>query len=152
MSARWPVRPVQGRTRNSDVGESAFVGFYDGAGVVGDQPAHYGIGVLGVAQVPGAVELVQAGGNQAGGVADVVQPRGGCEQIGVRAPSLTGWLFGSVEQFVEVLDAEYGAVRPGGYERFKDLPEGSEAFGVAEDDLSSFGQVLVEEIQDFGFA
>jgi hypothetical protein len=45
--------------------------------------------VLGVAQVPGAVELVQADGNQAGGVADVVQPRGGFEQIGVRAPSLT---------------------------------------------------------------
>ena len=61
-------------------------------------------------------------------------------------------LFGSGEQFGEVLDPVDGAVRPGGYERFKDLPEGSEAFGVAEDDLSSFGQVLVEEIQDFGFA
>ena len=43
-----------------DVGESAFAGFDDGAGVVGDQPAQHGIGVLGVAQVPGAVELVQA--------------------------------------------------------------------------------------------
>ena len=50
-----------------------------------DQPAEHGIGVLGVAQVPGAVELVQAGGGEAGGVADVVQPRGGFEQIGVRA-------------------------------------------------------------------
>ena len=68
-----------------DVGESAFAGFDDGAGVVGDQPAQQGIGVLGVAQVPGAVELVQAGGGEAGGVADVVQPGGGFQQIGVRA-------------------------------------------------------------------
>jgi hypothetical protein len=53
---------------------------------VGDQPAQHGIGVLCVAQVAGAVELVQAGGGcQAGAVADVVQPRGGFEQIGVRA-------------------------------------------------------------------
>ena len=43
-----------------DVGESAFAGFDDGAGVVGDQPAQHGVGVLGLAQVPGAVELVQA--------------------------------------------------------------------------------------------
>jgi hypothetical protein len=28
--------------------------------VVGDQPAQHGVGVLGVAQVPGAIELVQA--------------------------------------------------------------------------------------------
>ena len=68
-----------------DVGESAFAGFDDGAGVVGDQPAQHGIGVLGVTQVPGAVELVQAGGGEAGGVADVVQPGGGFQQLGVRA-------------------------------------------------------------------
>jgi hypothetical protein len=68
-----------------DVGESAFAGFDDGAGVVGDQPAQHGVGVLGVAQVPGAIELVQAGGGEAGGVADVVQPGGGFEQVGVRA-------------------------------------------------------------------
>ena len=43
-----------------DVGESAFAEFDDGAGVVGDQRAQHGIGVLGVVQVPGAVELVQA--------------------------------------------------------------------------------------------
>jgi len=41
--------------------------------------------VLRVAKVPGAVELVQAGGGEVGGVADVVQPRGGFEQLGVRA-------------------------------------------------------------------
>jgi hypothetical protein len=68
-----------------DIGESAFAGFDDGAGVVGDQPAQHGIGVLGVAQVPGTIELVQAGGGQAGGVADVVQLRGGLQQVGVRA-------------------------------------------------------------------
>ena len=68
-----------------DAGESAFAGFDDGAGVVGDQPAQQGIGVLSVAQVPGAVELVQAGGAEAGGVADVVQPGGGFEQVDVRA-------------------------------------------------------------------
>jgi hypothetical protein len=76
---------VQGRTRAQDTGESAFAGFDDGAGVVCDQPAQHGVGVLGVAQVPGSVELVQAGGGEAWGVADVVQPRGGFDQIGVRA-------------------------------------------------------------------
>ena len=53
--------------------------------MVGDQPAQHGVGVLGVAKVPGAIELVQAGGGEAGGVADVVQPGGGFDQIGVRA-------------------------------------------------------------------
>ena len=66
-------------------GESAFAGFDDGAGVMCGQSAQHGVGVLGIAQVPGAVEPMQAGGGEAGGVADVVQPRGGFEQIGVRA-------------------------------------------------------------------
>ena len=44
-----------------------------------------GVGVLGVAQVPGAVELVQARDGEAGCVADVVYPRGGFQEIGVRA-------------------------------------------------------------------
>ena len=48
-----------------------------------NQPAQHGVGVLGVAQVPGAVELMQAGDGEAGGVADIVQP-GGFQQIGVR--------------------------------------------------------------------
>ena len=68
-----------------DAGEPAFAGFDEGAGVVGDQPAQHGIGVLGVAQVPGAIELMQTGGGEAGGVADVVQPRGGFQQTGARA-------------------------------------------------------------------
>ncbi len=55
----------------------AFSGFDDGARVVRDQPAEHGFGVLGVAQVPGAVEGMRAGGDQAGGVADVVQPGSG---------------------------------------------------------------------------
>jgi hypothetical protein len=56
------------------VGESAFFRFDDGAGVVGDQSAQQGVGVLGVAQVPGAVECMQARGGEVGRVADVVQP------------------------------------------------------------------------------
>ena len=60
--------------------ESASFGFDDGAGVMGDQPAQHG-----VAQVPGAIELVQAREGKAGGVADVVQPCGGFQQVGVSA-------------------------------------------------------------------
>ena len=41
--------------------------------------------MLGVAQVAGAVEWVEARGGEAGCVADVVQPRGGIQEIGVRA-------------------------------------------------------------------
>ena len=40
-----------------DVGESAFAGFDDGAGMMGDQPTQYGIGVLRVAKVPGGSEF-----------------------------------------------------------------------------------------------
>jgi hypothetical protein len=68
-----------------DVGESAFPGLDDGAGVMGDQPAQQGVGVLSVAQVPGAVECVQARGGEAGRVADVVQPRSGFQQTGISA-------------------------------------------------------------------
>ncbi len=39
----------------------------------------------GVAQVPGAIECMQARGGQTGHVADVVQPGCGFQQIGVRA-------------------------------------------------------------------
>ena len=41
-----------------DVGKSAFAGFDDGAGVMGDQPAQHGVGVLGIAKIPGAVQGV----------------------------------------------------------------------------------------------
>jgi hypothetical protein len=47
--------------RTQDVGKPAFLGVDDGAGVMGDQPAQHGVGVLGVAQVPGAVECMQGG-------------------------------------------------------------------------------------------
>ena len=67
------------------IGESAFAGFDDGVGVVCDEPAQHGAGVAGVAQVAGAVEGVQARHDQAGRVADVVQPRGGFQEIGVSA-------------------------------------------------------------------
>ena len=68
-----------------DIGESAFAGFDDGAGVICDQPAQYGIGALGVAQVPGAVELVQARDGEIGCIADVMHPRRGFQQISVQA-------------------------------------------------------------------
>jgi hypothetical protein len=68
-----------------DIGKSAFVGFDDGAGVVCDQSAKHGVGVLHVAQVSGAVECVQVRGGQVGRVADVVQPCGGFQEIGVSA-------------------------------------------------------------------
>ena len=51
-----------------------------------DESAQHGVGVLGVvAQVTGAVECVQALRGQVGRVADVVQPCGGLQQIGVSA-------------------------------------------------------------------
>ena len=45
------------------------------------QPAQHGVGVLCVAQVPCAVEGVQARYGEAERVADVVQPRGGFQEI-----------------------------------------------------------------------
>ena len=68
-----------------DVGQAAFFGLDDGAGVVRDQAAQHGFGVVDVAQIAGAVQAVQAGGGEFGEVADVVQPRGGLEEPGVRA-------------------------------------------------------------------
>ena len=50
-SARWPVRPVRVELGTQDIGESAFGGFDDGAGVVCDQPTQHGIGV----QLPGVI-------------------------------------------------------------------------------------------------
>jgi hypothetical protein len=46
------------------------------------------VGVLGVAQVPGSVKRVEARDDETGRVADVVQPGGGFQQVGVRAE---GW-------------------------------------------------------------
>ena len=80
-SAYWGGIELQAQ----DVGKSAFAGFDDGAGVMGDQPAQHGVGVLGIAKVPGAVLGVQARHGQAGRVADVVQPRGGFQEVGVGA-------------------------------------------------------------------
>jgi len=68
-----------------NAGESAFVGLDDGAEVMCDQSAQHGVGVPGVAQVTGAVEGVQARHGQVGRVADIVQPRGGFQEVGVSA-------------------------------------------------------------------
>jgi hypothetical protein len=64
-SARWKGSAGRLELEAQDVGKSAFVGFDDGVGVVGDQPAQHGVGVLGVAQVPGAVQGMQARRGQA---------------------------------------------------------------------------------------
>jgi hypothetical protein len=66
-------------------GETAFSCFDDGAGMVGDQAAEHGLGVLDIAQIPRAVEGMETGGGEPGCVADVVQDGGGLEQVGVLA-------------------------------------------------------------------
>jgi hypothetical protein len=53
--------------------------------MVSDEATQHCVGVLGVAQVPGAVEGVQARQGEARRVADVVQPRGGFQEICVGA-------------------------------------------------------------------
>ena len=80
---QWPQR--RGELAGQDVGQAAFFGLDDGAGVVCDQAAQQRSGVLDVAQVAGAVQAVQAGIGEFGKIADVVQPRGGLDQLGVGA-------------------------------------------------------------------
>ena len=70
-----------------DIGQPAFVGLDDGAGMMRDQAAQHRVGVLDITQVTGAVQAVQPGTGQFGKVADVVQPRGGFQQHGVRTES-----------------------------------------------------------------
>jgi hypothetical protein len=60
------------------------LGLDDGAGVVCDEVAESGVCVV-VAEVAGAVEGVKAGIYEGGGVADVVEPGGGFEEVGVVA-------------------------------------------------------------------
>ena len=52
---------------------------------MGDQSAQHGVGLMDVAQVARTVECVQARHGKARYVADVVQPRGGFQEIGVSA-------------------------------------------------------------------
>ena len=52
----------RGELAGQDVGQATFFGLDDGAGVVRDQAAQQGFGVLDVAEVAGAVQAVQAGG------------------------------------------------------------------------------------------
>ena len=66
-----------GELEAQDVGKPAFFGFDDGVRVMCHQSAQHGVGMLGVAQVTGAVECVQPSQGQVGRVADVMQPRGG---------------------------------------------------------------------------
>ena len=75
----------RGELAGQDAGEAAFFGLDDGAGVVRDQAAQQGFGVLDVTEVAGAVQAVQAGFGEFGEIADVMEPGGGLEQTGVRA-------------------------------------------------------------------
>jgi hypothetical protein len=75
----WRRRELAGQLP----GETSFFCLDDGAGMVGDQPADHGLGVLDIAQVSRAIEGVEPGVGQPGGVADVVQYGGGYEQVGV---------------------------------------------------------------------
>lgn len=67
------------------IGEAAFSGFDDCAGVPGDEAADDVVGVGDVAEVAGSVKRVKAGGGDLGAVADVVQPGRGFEEVGVVA-------------------------------------------------------------------
>src|SRR5215472_17175431 len=61
--------------------QTAFLGLDDGAGVMRDETAQHRVGVLDIAEVAGSVERVEAGVDQVGGVADIMEPRGGFEQV-----------------------------------------------------------------------
>ncbi len=65
--------------------QAAVLGFDDSAGVMRNQAAEDRVGEVDVAQVPGAVQRMKAGLDQLGQVADVMQPRGGFEQVGILA-------------------------------------------------------------------
>ena len=73
----------RGELAGQDVGQAAFFSLDDGTGVVRDQATQHRVGVLDVEQVAGAVQAVQAGAGEFGEVADVVQPGGGLDQVGV---------------------------------------------------------------------
>jgi hypothetical protein len=96
----------RGELAGQDVGEAAFFGFDDGAGVVRDQGAQQGFGVLDVAEVAGAVQAVQAGFGEFGDVAARVRP----EELGTVYPHRWAvprkvWvrLFGSAEHEIAIL-------------------------------------------------
>jgi len=85
LTSKMQMPPARLELQGQDVGESALLGFDDGAGLMGDQPAQLGVGLMGVAQVACAVRGVQAGHGQARRVSDVVQPPGCLMEIGVGA-------------------------------------------------------------------
>ncbi len=72
-----------GKLTGEHVRKAAFLGLDDSPGVMTDQAAQDRIGMLHVAEVPGAVERMKASLHQFGRVADVMQPRGGFKQVGV---------------------------------------------------------------------
>jgi hypothetical protein len=74
-----------GELPEQDTAQTALLCFGDRAGVMCDQSTQHLVGVLHVAQVTGSVERMESGVDQVGGVADVVEPGSGFEQIGILA-------------------------------------------------------------------
>lgn len=65
--------------------KAAFLGFDQCAGVMRDHPAQERFGALDVAEVSGAVERMEAGVVKIRRVPNVVQPRCGFNDFGIRA-------------------------------------------------------------------
>jgi len=80
QAARW-----ERELPEQDAAQTAFLCLDDSAGVMGDESAKHVVGLLDVAQVPGSVERVKASVGQLGGVADVMEPGCGFEQVGIFA-------------------------------------------------------------------
>ena len=81
--AEEPARRAELAAQLAD--KAALLGLDDSAGVMRDQRAQHWVGALDVAEVPGAVERMKAALDQLGRVADVMQPRGSFQKIGVLA-------------------------------------------------------------------
>lgn len=68
-----------------DVGQASFRRLEHGVGVMRHQTTHDGVGVLHISQIPGTVQGVEPGVGQLGRVADVMQPGGSLQHVGVFA-------------------------------------------------------------------
>ena len=79
--AAWRDRELS----EQDTTQAAFLCLDHSAGVVGDEAAKHVVGVLDVTEVSGSVERMEAGVDQLGGVADVMEPGSGFEQVGILA-------------------------------------------------------------------
>jgi hypothetical protein len=76
---------VERELREQSLTQAAFSGLSPGTGVVRHQHAHRRGGVLAVTQIPSAIQRVEPRHGQRGRVPDVMQPRGGLDQVCVPA-------------------------------------------------------------------